>query len=180
MRLSFIIVFIRPILRASLSLFKMRQNLFASFLFLSGLSCFLSACFDGDTPENENRLIHNEEVYNAQTVRKVSGVEADYANKTVPGVGGQDRASALTIAGNTMTTNHDVIENQQLRTIGQGLQYDPSIQASPDGHVSNRGFEAWGPQNFSIDGLNALPQSLDLPSEMFESVTVINGGVAPY
>ncbi|QCE33055.1 hypothetical protein FAI41_05290 [Acetobacteraceae bacterium] len=110
----------------------------------------------------------------------VSGSKANYLQKEVD-LGALGKQSAVQAPFSTMTTTHDVIEDQQLRTIGQSLQYMPSVNLEGRGNgvfrLINRGYESDVEQNSRIDGLNAIITT-PYATEQFDSVTVLNGAAA--
>ncbi|QCE33058.1 hypothetical protein FAI41_05305 [Acetobacteraceae bacterium] len=110
----------------------------------------------------------------------VSGSRADYLQRNVE-LGPLGNQKSVLTPFSMMTTTHDVIEDQQLRTIGQTLQYMPSVNLEGRGNgvfrLINRGYESDVEQNSRIDGLNAIITT-PYATEQFDSVTVLNGAAA--
>ncbi|KMQ93826.1 ferric siderophore receptor [Lasius niger] len=79
-----------------------------------------------------------------------------------------------------MQTSHDVIENQQLRTVDQMVGFMPSVQIQPKGDnpvftgIINRGFTADKFSNSRVDGLNAS-FSTPLATEEVDHLSILNG-----
>ncbi|MDE1169094.1 MAG: TonB-dependent receptor, partial [Pseudomonas sp.] len=68
---------------------------------------------------------------------------------------------------------HDLIENQQLKSVKDILRYLPSVQG--DGaRPQSRGMQGSVVQNSRLDGLNVV-STTDYPAEQLASVEVLNG-----
>ncbi|QCE32415.1 TonB-dependent siderophore receptor [Acetobacteraceae bacterium] len=110
---------------------------------------------------------------------QISGIKADYLNKKANfgPLGDLDLQKA---PFSVMQTSHDVVENQQLRTVDQMVGFMPSVQVQARGDnpvftgIVNRGFTADKFSNSRIDGLNAS-FSTPLATEEVDSLTVLNG-----
>ncbi|QCE35230.1 TonB-dependent siderophore receptor [Acetobacteraceae bacterium] len=112
-------------------------------------------------------------------VDQISGKKVDYLNRKANfgPLGNLDLQKAPFSA---MQVGHDVIENQQLRTVDQLVGFMPSVQIQPKGDnpvftgIINRGFLADKFANSRIDGLNAS-FSTPLATEEIDSLTILNG-----
>ncbi|QCE34799.1 hypothetical protein FAI40_05235 [Acetobacteraceae bacterium] len=128
-----------------------------------------------------NELIHVKGVATTPA-ELVSGSRADYLQKDLD-LGPLGKQKAAMAPFSTMTTTHDVIQDQQLRTIGQTLQYMPSVNLEDRGNgvfrLINRGYESDVEQNSRIDGLNAIITT-PYATEQFDSVTVLNGAASSF
>ncbi|QCE33054.1 Plug domain-containing protein [Acetobacteraceae bacterium] len=81
--------------------------------------CLVGGCVaEGETDSSPD---------NAQIVKEISSVQANYQVKKVLTPKGEEQVEAM--AGNVAQVNHDVIEDQQIRTVGEALRYIPSISA---------------------------------------------------
>jgi len=68
---------------------------------------------------------------------------------------------------------HELIQNQQLKSVKDILRYLPSVQA--DGaRPQSRGMQGSVVQNTRLDGLNVV-STTDYPAEQFQDVQVLNG-----
>ncbi|EIK95398.1 TonB-dependent siderophore receptor [Pseudomonas sp. M47T1] len=68
---------------------------------------------------------------------------------------------------------HDLIQNQQLKSVKDILRYLPSVQG--DGaRPQSRGMQGSVVQNTRLDGLNVV-STTDYPAEQFDDVQVLNG-----
>ncbi|WP_277961708.1 TonB-dependent siderophore receptor [Pseudomonas sp. RIT-To-2] len=68
---------------------------------------------------------------------------------------------------------HDLIQNQQLKSVKDILRYLPSVQG--DGaRPQSRGLQGSVVQNSRLDGLNVV-STTDYPAEQFDDVQVLNG-----
>ncbi|QCE33087.1 TonB-dependent siderophore receptor [Acetobacteraceae bacterium] len=108
---------------------------------------------------------------------QISGVKADYLNKEA-NLGPLGKVKLEKAPFSVMQTGHDVIENEQLRTMDEAFEYMPSVQlqkyATPSPQMVNRGYQADIVANSRIDGFNVRLGS-PYTTEQFQSMTVLNG-----
>ncbi|MCH4091605.1 TonB-dependent siderophore receptor [Acetobacter sp.] len=106
------------------------------------------------------------------------GTGAKYMNKTVY-LGPLGNRDTLDTPYSIMGVPHDVIVNQQIRTLNDLAQYLPSVQLEIRGDPNtsrpqSRGFEADVVANSRLDGLNVV-STTPYPAEWVDNLQVLNG-----
>ncbi|QCE34833.1 TonB-dependent siderophore receptor [Acetobacteraceae bacterium] len=108
---------------------------------------------------------------------EVSGTKVNYLNKE-SNFGPLGKVELKKVPFSVMQTGHDVLENEQVRTMDEAFEYMPSVQlqkyATPSPQMVNRGYQADIVANSRIDGFNVRLGS-PYTSEQFQSMTVLNG-----
>ncbi|MFT9215282.1 MAG: Plug domain-containing protein, partial [Acetobacter malorum] len=120
----------------------------------------------------------NGETINVHGHHAADGTAAKYMNKVVY-LGPLGNRDTLDTPYSVMGVTHDVVVNQQIRSINDMAQYLPSVQLEVRGDPNtsrpqSRGFESDVVANSRLDGLNVV-STTPYPAEWVDNLQVLNG-----